>query len=227
MATLTRPRGHPPQVPSYVFVDGSALFLAVRALGDGRSLDYRALGDILCEHVPGLTKAGNGDDGTHWVMWTSAAPDNAGQNRFLEFAEKELLWTVRRVPPADSFMVDPAGSLGLAQDSRVSSRLVRFDAAIAFAIGRVAGSHRVVVLSDSFPLADSMQRAAWFRAGTNAPNFLSFFGRAIDGRWQRLLREDPAKSGVAFIDLDDFEQRLFGGGKEVGRRGADDDHHPF
>lgn len=227
MATISRPRGHNSLVPSYVFVDGSALFLAVRALGEGRALDYRALGDILCENVAGLSRAGHGDGETHWVMWTSAAPDNAGQNRFLEFAEKELLWTVRRVHPADSFMVDPAGALGLAQDSRASSRLVRFDAAIAFAIGRVAQSHRVVVLSDSFPLADCMQRATSFRAAVHTPNVLSFFGRAVDSRWQRLLREDPAKSGVEFIDLDDFDQRLFGGGKEVGRRIADEDRHPF
>jgi hypothetical protein len=40
-------------------------------------------------------------------MWTSATSDNAGQNRFLEFAEKELLWAVRRVSPSDSFMIDP------------------------------------------------------------------------------------------------------------------------
>lgn len=227
MVTQSRPRGPSPLLPSYVFVDGSALFLAVRALGDGRSLDYRGLMDILCEQVPGLAKSGAGDEGTQWVMWTSAAPDNAGQNRFLEFAEKELLWTVRRVPPADSFMVDPAGALGLTQDSRVSSRLVRFDAAISFAIGRVASTHRVVVVSDSFPLADSMQRATWFRASTTVPNVLSFFGRAIDARWQRLLREDPVKSGVVLVDLDEFEGRLFGGGKEVSRRAADDDKHPF
>jgi hypothetical protein len=207
-------------------IDGSALFLAVRALGDGRSLDYRALVDVLCEQVPGLSPPGAREDATHWVMWTSASADNAGQNRFLEFAEKELLWTVRRVSPAESFMVDPAGALGLTQDSRVAGRLVRFDASIAFAIARVADAHRVVVVSDSYPLADPLQRASRFRTSTTVPNVLAFFGRAVDGRWQRLLRE-PAKYGVEFIDLDDFDSPLFGSGKEAGRSVQNEDEHPF
>lgn len=226
MAISLRPRGHVPLLPSYVLVDGSALFLAVRALSDGRSLDYRALVDLLCEQVPGLTRPSGTNDATQWVMWTSAAPDNAGQNRFLEFAEKELLWTVRRVPPADSFMVDPAGALGLTHDSRVASRLVRFDAAIAFAVARVADSHRVVLVSDSFPLAEPLQRAARFRASTTVPNVLAFFGRAIDARWQRVLRES-GRTGIEFVDFDEHESRLFGGGKEVSRSYADEDRHPF
>jgi hypothetical protein len=222
----SRPRGQTPLLPSYVLVDGSALFLAVRALGDGRALDYRALMDVLCENVPGLTRPGGREDATQWVMWTSASTDNAGQNRFLEFAEKELLWTVRRVAPAESFMVDPAAALGITQDSRAASRLVRFDASIAFATARVADTHRVVVVSDSFPLADPLQRACRFRGVGVPPNVLAFFGRAVDGRWQRLLR-DSTKHGVQFVDLDEFEAKLFGGGKEVSRSASDEDRHPF
>lgn len=226
---MNRPRARlsSPYAPLCVLIDGSALFLCVRALGEGRPLDYRAFVRLLCASIDGLEPpSGREDDETKWVMWTSATADNAGQNRFLEFAEKELLWAVRRVAPADSFMVDPATALGLTQDSRASSRLVRFDAAIAFAIGRMAESHRLVVVSDSFPLADPMQRAARLRGGKTDPNVLAFFGRAIDNRWQRLIRESGTHASK-FVDLDDFEGQLFGAGKEVGRVHTEEDNLPF
>ncbi|MBL8352764.1 MAG: hypothetical protein JNL87_20905 [Burkholderiaceae bacterium] len=156
-------------------------------------------------------------------MWTSATAENAGQNRFLEFAEKELLWAVRRVSPADSFMIDPSSVLGLIGDSRSTSRLIRFDSQIAFAMGRLADQQRLVVLSDSYPLAATLQRAKHLRQSSSANNTLAFFGAALDPRWQRLLR-DPSKFEIDFLDLDDHEAYLFGGGKEIRRalQGADD-----
>jgi hypothetical protein len=216
---------HPaaPVLPVDVLIDGSALYLAARNLGDGQPLDYRALVAVLCENVPGLQAPwGNQEaEPSHWVMWTSASAENAGQNRFLDFAADELMWTVRRVSPSDSFMVDPSAALGLVNDPR-TSRLVRFDSQIAFAMGRLAEKSKLLVISDSFPLAASLQRAKQLRPEPQN-NALAFFGHALDPRWQRLLRERE-KYGIDFLDLDDFSAALFGRGKEVSQGG---DKLPF
>lgn len=216
------------RLPVAVLVDGSALFLAAKLAGDGRPLDYRQLIELLCEWVKGLLRPGQhvGDTVSTWVMWTSASSENAGQNRFLEFAEKDLLWAVRRVAPADSFMVDPSSVIGLIGDPKAASRLTRFDSQIAFAMGRLAENHRIVVLSDSYPLAVSLVRARELRQGGDGNNVLAFFGRALDPRWQRLLR-DREGVGIDFIDLDEHESQLFGGGKEVRRAAQSADHLPF
>jgi hypothetical protein len=215
-----------PEAPVTVLVDGSALFLAARVAGGGRALDYRKFVELLCQRLQGQLFPPGREGGappSTWVMWTSATSDNAGQNRFLEFAEKELLWAVRRVSPSDSFMVDPSSVLGLIGDSSKTARLIRFDSQIAFAMGRLALDQRIVVVTDSYPLAASLQRAKHLRAGSQANNVLAFFGSALDPRWQRLLR-DPSKSDIDFVDLDEEETTLFGGGKEVYRapQGADD-----
>lgn len=223
-----RPRATPPStsLPVTVLVDGSSLFLAAKMAGDGRPLDYRNLVELLCSRYEGELfppEREHGGKPSTWVMWTSATAENAGQNRFLEFAEKELLWAVRRVSPSDSFMIDPSSVLGLVGDSRATSRLIRFDSQIAFAMGRLAEDQRIVVVSDSYPLASSLQRAKQLRPNSQANNVLAFFGGALDPRWQRLLRE-PSKAEIDFVDLDEHESFLFGGGKEVRRatQGADD-----
>ena len=95
--TRTRANLNPIARAATVLVDGSALFLAAKVAGDGRQLDYRNIVQLVCENVEGLYPPGREPDGapTTWVMWTSASAENAGQNRFLEFAEKELLWLHR------------------------------------------------------------------------------------------------------------------------------------
>jgi len=191
-------------------IDGSALFLTVRSMPDNRPLDYRAFVDLLVEQIPGLQQPAAPTSDSRWVMWTAASPQNEGQNRFLDFAESQLRWEVRRVGPVDSFLIEPA-QLGLAADNRPAvSRLVRFDASIAFAIGRLADTHRVVVVSDSYALADPLHRAATVTGSEplRQPH-LAFFGRALDSRWQRLLLKGGPVVPV-FIDLDDHEARLFG-----------------
>src|SRR5437870_468099 len=75
-----------------VFIDGSALYLASRNLHESRQLDYRQLVDLLLSKIPGLVQATPYGKESRWVMWTSASPDNAGQSRFLDFAERELHW---------------------------------------------------------------------------------------------------------------------------------------
>lgn len=200
----------PQSTPTVVLIDGSALFLTVRSLPESRSLDYRALVDLLIEQVPGLEAATPRGGKSHWVMWTAASPQNEGQNRFLDFAEGQLHWEVRRVPPVESFLIDPS-QLGVSNENRPAvNRLLRFDAAIAFALGRLVDTHRVIVVSDGYSIAEPLARASAIAGGdsTRTP-ILSFFGRSLDPRWQRLLlKKDP--TAPRFIDLDDHEELLFG-----------------
>jgi len=193
-----------------VLLDGSALFLTVRSLPEARSLDYRVLVDLLVEQIPGLEPSTARESSSHWVMWTAASPQNEGQNRFLDFAEGQLLWEVRRVPPADSFLVEPS-VLGLSIENRPAvNRLLRFDAAIAFAIGRLVDTHRVIVVTDSYALAEPLGRAsAIARGDPHRRPCLSFFGRSLDPRWQRVLLKKDSMAPL-FIDLDDHEDKLFG-----------------
>lgn len=200
----------PAKRPVAVLVDGSALYFASRSFGQGKSIDYRALVDLLCRLVPGLVPA-HRDSTDRWVMWTAAAQDNPGQNRFLEFAQKDLGWSVRKYAPPDSFMVEPLFVLGSASgaDSKLATRLIRFDASIAFAMGRLAETHRFVVISDSFAISDSLIRAAKAANRPASDCYMCYFGRALDPRWQRHLRSD-AEYVPTFIDLDEHVSKLFG-----------------
>ena len=194
--------GSPPKLrSSAVLVDGSSLYLAARSLHEGRPLDYHGLVNLLVDQVADLGKPG--EAGAVWTMWTSASAQNEGQSRFLEFAERDLRWEIRRFRPADSYMVEPTMLLGWSPDSRSANRLIRFDASIAFAIGRLAQEHTpLVVVSDSFSLEDPLRRVA----RVSPPPHLAFFGRALDSRWQGVLRKE---SPVEFIDFDEHEDRLF------------------
>lgn len=204
----------PPDAPTAVLVDGSALYLTVRSQHEGRTLNYRGLVEVLCRAVGGLAPSWARGPEDHWVMWTPAAPQNQGQARFLEFAARDLGWEVRRYAPGDGYTVDPA-VLNIAGDGRLASRLVRFDAAIAFAMGRFAATHRVVAVSDSFTLAEPLLRVAAVKGlegggGNFVPsNYVAFFGRALDARWWRVLRNGRS-AAANLIDLDDHEVALFG-----------------
>ena len=201
-------------VPSAVFIDGSALYMAARSLYEGRQLDYHALIGLLTTDVPGVEKPGPNSK-TLWVMWTASAPQNAGQNRFLEFAENDLKWEVRRVSPAESFIVEPSSLLDLSQSTR--SRLVRFDASIAFAMGRLAEKRRIVVVSDSFALAQPLVLAHQVSGfDESKPAVFAFFGRALDPRVQTVLRKEP--DAITLIDFDDHEDELFGSSRVEERR---------
>lgn len=185
---------------SAVLVDGSTLYLAARSYD--RPLDYQALIGLLVEKIPYLGKPGEPD--TLWTMWTAASAQNEGQIRFLEFAERDLRWEVRRVAPVDSYIIEPAVLLGWSSGNRSASPLMRFDASLAFAIGRLAEQHRpLVVVTDSFALADPLRRADRIASGV----YLAFFGTAVDARWQGVLRREKF---VEFIDFDEHADRLFG-----------------
>jgi hypothetical protein len=204
---LRQPQRQPSHIaspPAAVLIDGSALYMAARSLYEGRQLDYHGVIQVLVDQIKGLERPGPGSS-TSWVMWTSAAPQNPGQTRFLDFAENELQWEVRRVAPAESFTVEPSLVMDASQTTR--SRLIRFDASIAFAMGRLAEKRRIVVVSDSFALAQPLSLVARVPGvAERTPPKLAFFSQAIDSRWQGVIR----KSEGLFIGLEDFEAELFG-----------------
>lgn len=201
-----------------VFMDAGAVFFAVRDLQESAQFQYPALMQLLAREGFPLPSAEKNPNHL-WVLWSSVVPHNTGQVRFLQYAERELGWTVRRFHPTEGYVVDPA-TLGLSGGGApLANRLMRFDASIAFAIGRLAEDHRVALVSDSFALAEPLSRAARV---SRRPALLSFFGRLLDPRWQTLLRE-KSESTIKFMDLDQHEDVLFGSKKIVEKTGWTDD----
>ena len=196
-------------------MDAGAVFFGVRDLHEGLQLNYPALTSLLVEKR-GFDPPAAGN-GSQWVLWTSVVSQNTGQVRFLQYAERELGWRVRRFHPAEGYMIEPA-SLGLAGDAR-ANRLLRFDASISSAIGQLGRDHRIAIITDSFAVAEPLVRAA---RSSGARNLIAFFGRLLDSRWQRLLRSAEAPL-IDFLDLDEFEQDLFGSKRAVEQTAWTDD----
>lgn len=229
-----------------VLMDGSALFFAARDLYPGIPLNYEELTTCLREAawLPefGCANRNSGPCGiyppavhpaaldypprTSWIMWSATSPKNEGQGRFLKHVHG-LGWDVRAFSPAQSFMVDPVTTLSLSAGAKIGERLTRFDASIAYLIGRLAESCQIVLLSDSFALAEPLVRAAKSRYDAERrraedegqepkqmpPNILAFFGRALDPRWFAVLRDwksDGMSDCVQFFDLDTRAHLLMG-----------------
>lgn len=213
----------PPGVPCAVLIDGSALYFASAARADGRRLSYPELSNLLVKQIVGLEPAIMPElavaHDSIWSMWTSAAPGNPGQTKFLEFAEQRLCWHVRTSFPSQSYMVEPDTLFGIGADTTKANRLLRFDAQIAFAMGRLAQTHRLVIVSDSYSLRDPIERVneAWGQKHGNC--VLAFFGQSYDSRWRRAR---DSKWAPDFIDFDDYHAELFGADveKEVSRPAA-------
>jgi len=211
--------------PFAVLMDAGAVFFAVRDLFDGLQLEYPALADVICTAVPASGHLSppdprKGPDREKlWAMWTSFSHQNAGQVRFLDYAEKKLGWVARRFDPSDSYVVDPQTTLGISKssdggNSRSVNRLIRFDASMAYTIGRISETHMIVLITDSYMLAEPLVKAAQRRQEKEKEkkkNCIAFFGRLLDPRWNGLLR-GKAKDYIDFVDLDDHEVKLFGEG---------------
>ncbi len=189
-------------MPLAILMDLSAIFFAIRDLYPEQQLNYASLADAIANAV------GNGPPGRQVdrVAWTSYSETNQGQARFL--AHLESSWAIRRFAPSDSFVVEP-GAMNLAPGDRAAQRLIRFDASIAFAMGALSKTHEIVLVSDSFALAEPLIRAAKTRS-KYAKSHLAFFGRSLDGRWGKVLRDSAASFPLILIDLDDREEELFG-----------------
>jgi hypothetical protein len=207
-------------------IDGSALFLASSGrFSEPRRLNYFALVDLLESRVPSLHAATADGGDSLWTMWTSADPSNSGQTKFLEFAQQRLRWQVRSVLPSQAFIVEPDALFGIGSDGTKAGRLTRFDASIAFAMGRLAESHRLVVISDSYALRDPMVRVSEIWGVKNGRCVRAFFGQASDPRWRgrRTSEFDPE-----FIDFDEHQLELFGvDGREEVQRPAQQPGQPI
>lgn len=188
-----------------LLADGSALFFASRQQFPDRNLNYRALERIIAEHVGADTPASPA------MLFSSIEPANEKQLKFVEFIEQNLKWSVQRIAPHDATVCNPLLTDGV-------FRHIRFDAWIAYAIGRLAGKtdRRIVVVSDSWPLNGPIQECA--SRGTAVT--VCFFGGVIDTRWHRVFREQAAAGRIDFLDLDDHSESLFDRAKPT--RGKED-----
>jgi hypothetical protein len=194
---------------SAFLIDGSALFYTSRTVGDSRPLNYRRFGD----HI-------RSESGVEQIeltrFYTAFDPANDAQGKFLGFIEHEMGWELEAIPVNEAIVTPPTFITYQHNEPRP---FIRFDSAIAFALGRVAGTFgKVVVVTDSYGLARPiMQTMARGTAVT-----LAFFRQCLDPRWNKLLREvTPAnkrtrsQDRVDFVDLDTAVDDLFGLGVRV------------
>ena len=208
----------PSQPLTACFIDGSALYFASRQLFPEASIDYSALFQLFGERFgPQGQLAGDAPllppgSSSSWVFWTAYSDANVGQAQFLTLLGGRFGVETRRFAPRDSRIVEGLGDA-------LADRVTRFDASIAYMIGRLAETHRFVVISDSFALAEPLARAARVRyencrgAGSFAPNAITFFGRALDPRWfgaVRAIGAGAAEPPVVIMDLDDDADRIVG-----------------
>jgi len=176
-----------------LLIDGTALFLALKYLGEA-SLNYIALLELIreeCEACDWPPKPA--------YFFTSADPLNTGQSKFHSFLEDRAGIQVVECAPKDSNTINQLLQPGDA------TNWTRFDALISYSIGALVGSRgagQIVVVSDSWPLSSPIMDAAE-KEGVSVK--LAFFGRAVDARYHRLVRDNS----VEFLDLDDHTDKLF------------------
>ena len=212
MAIRRDPQSNSPH-PYAVLSDGSALFFAARQQFPERNLNYRALDRIIRTHTQGHSSDQESEArGTPSILFSSIEPANEKQQKFVEFIEQQLRWSVHKVSPHDATVCNPLLTDGV-------FRHIRFDAWIAYAMGRLAGkepSPHIAIVTDSWPLAGPVQECA--SRGTRVT--VCFFGGVIDTRWHRVVREREAEGHVDFLDLDDYTGDLFDRAKPA--RGKED-----
>jgi hypothetical protein len=189
--------------------DGTAVYHFIRQTGDGRQLDYTRLRDLIARNIrPDWT-----------LFFTANDPSNDAQVRFLDFVRERLGWDVEAVPFTDAII--PPASVTTVEGNQPRP-YIRFDAQIAFALGRLAGTFdRVLIISDSFAISRPVLETA--RRGTSVT--LAYFGSALDPRWHRILREAPNQRSISLFDLDPYADELFGG--RTARTAPADTGSPF
>src|SRR5262249_30523941 len=159
-----------------LLVDGSALFFGQRTVSPDRNLDYYNLNEFLRNHAINRCLKHPADPKPAY-FFTAADEANEKQQKFHHMIS-ELGWNVRTFPPHAAFIGNP-----LLGGSDV--RLTRFDAMIAYCLGRLREPcpvQHIFIISDSWPLAgpvlDCVKR--------NTPVTMVFFGQVIDPRWHGL-----------------------------------------
>lgn len=179
-----------------LLVDGTALFLSSRTLEREKNLDYLSLDQRLkiAARVKSFDLA---------LFFTSFDPNNDGQRKFLGFVNDRLGWTVDAVHTNEAVLRPPAST---SIDSVEVRPFVRFDARIAFCLGRLAGQYEhVIVISDSYSLAAPILETVDRQTKVT----LAFFGQLLDPRWGKVIHK--VSPSVVWIDLDKDLADLFGG----------------
>jgi hypothetical protein len=182
--------------------DGTALYFRSREIYPERErLDYEALSrELLRRPLQGKGPASSFDPA---LFFTTFDPQNEGQAKFITFLHSRLHW---RVEPRPVWDADPLPKDAPWERGAGRNEFVRFDAPIAFALGRLVDRcDRIVVVTDSFALEQPMSAAAQYG---KAEIVLAFFGSQLDPRWMQVIR--TSRGNVEFWDLDE-SPTLFGG----------------
>jgi hypothetical protein len=193
-----------PNSNTALLVDGSALFFGQREASPDKNLDYVELLGAMKRHSSG------GWPAKPAYFFTAADEANEKQAKFHQIIQKDLGWVVRQMPPHEAGIIN-----SLLTDDKSRSRIIRFDALIAYSLGRIAGHpnvSRVFIISDSWPLASCVKDCV----ARGTPVTMCFFGDFIDTRWHKLFREYEA-ANLDFLDLE-REPNLFNRPRQVVRK---------
>jgi hypothetical protein len=187
-----------------ILADGSALFFGQRAVSPEKTLDYTELCSLLQAQCGSKTPARTA------LYFTAADDSNEKQAKFHDVLGN-MGWTVYQVPPQEASMANT-----LLSDQHV--RIIRFDAMIAYALGRLTAKtetpQNVVIISDSWPLWGPVHDCA--SRGHNIT--IAYFGNVIDTRWHKAFRDaETAKESLTFLDLDLAHAKLFSRSRTVRR----------
>lgn len=167
--------------------DLSRLFFSLRR--QEVRLDYRAMVRELL---------GNGSEFAPLAGWTAFDPANDAQKRLHERLGDDGWHIVTMSPPQAQLVrgfADADEEGGKRKPLVPHEENIRFDTQIAFALGRLAGEvDRVVVVSDSFALADPVLQTV--DRGTKVD--LAFFSDELDARWMSVIK---VTDGLEFCDL--------------------------
>jgi hypothetical protein len=188
-----------------MLVDGSALFFGQRAVSPEKNLDYTELDGLLRLH------AGSGSPARNALFFTAADESNEKQIKFHDMISN-MGWTVHQVPPHEATVGNP-----LLSDQQ--ARIIRFDAMITYAMGRLTAGFQsvshLVVISDSWPICAPARDCAL--RGKQVT--IAFFGSVIDTRWHKAFREaESHNEQLKFLDLDAVHAKLFSRSRSVPRR---------
>jgi hypothetical protein len=194
----------------FLLVDGTALFFGQRKISPDKNMNYLVLRDAIQRE----SGAATGPRGA--FFFTASDEGNPNQVKFHDMIRSAVGWHVHPIPPHDATTANPL----LDQPASMS---IRFDAMIAYALGRLTASGasstpiqsgsqqaggrlRVLVLSDSWPLAGPIKDCV----ARGAAVTVVFFGSLIDNRWHKVFRDaERSESGLDFFDLDVIAPRLF------------------
>lgn len=160
-------------------IDLTRMYYSIRRLDV--QIDYRAMVEIAQQGGPNFDPI---------LGFTASDPKNGAQARLLERLRSDG-WLIDEHAPRDAALLSNAEKLP-AEDS------FRFDAAIAFALGRLIGDvDRVVLVTDSYPLHIPVDECV--RRGTRVD--IAYFRDELDPRWRSRI----VSGRVGFIELDNSD----------------------